>query len=80
MSATAETVETPAGTLTVDGTGPNDGYVEANGADSNPCPLSGYLAADSDGIHGSDAAGSGYARGADILVPPSGEEPTAPCS
>lgn len=83
MSATAETVEVPGvGTLTVDGTGPDDGYIEANGDDTNECPLAGYLAADSDGLHGSDEAGSGYARGEDQLLPPADDagEPTAPCS
>lgn len=79
ISATAETVTTPAGTVTADGTGPSDGYVEANGADTNPCPLSGYLAADSNGVQGSDAAGTGYARGTNPIVPPGSGDPSAPC-
>src|SRR5437660_3627367 len=47
------------GTLCASGTGPSDGYVEANGNDSNPCPLGGYLAVDSNGVQGSSASGSG---------------------
>jgi hypothetical protein len=79
FSAHAQSVGTPIGTLTVNGTGPSDGYVEANGADSNPCPLGGYLAADSNGVQGSAATGTGYGRGTNAIIPPSGATPTAPC-
>jgi hypothetical protein len=80
FAANAQTVSTPAGDLTVNGTGPSDGYVEANGTDTNPCPVNGYLAADSTGVQGSSKSGQGYTRnGPNQIIPPSGAAPTAPC-
>jgi hypothetical protein len=80
VSSHAQNVHTPIGDLNANGTGPGDGYVEANGDDGNPCPLGGYLAVDSDGVQGSDKKGVGYARGTNPIIPPGSGAPTAPCS
>lgn len=69
-----------AGTVCVGGSGPSDGYIEANGNDSNPCPLGGYLAVDGSGVSGSADPGTGYSPGTNMIIPPaSGSSPTAPC-
>ncbi|HVM40369.1 MAG TPA: hypothetical protein VM618_06285 [Acidimicrobiia bacterium] len=49
MPAGAETVETPAGSLTVDESG-----VVADGVESNPDPLDGYLTVTEEGVCGQD--------------------------
>jgi hypothetical protein len=81
MSAHAADTCTPdpagVGTACAGGTGPADGHIVADGNDSNPCPISGYLAADQGGVSG--AASGGYQPGANYIIPPSGAAPSNPC-
>jgi hypothetical protein len=65
------------GTVCAGGTGPADGHIVADGDATNPCPLAGYLAVDSNGVSG--ASSGGYARGTNPIIPPSGAAPSNPC-
>jgi hypothetical protein len=61
--------------------GTRQGHVYADGNESNPCPLSGYLAVDNNGVSGAETGT--YTPGANTIVGADGTLPDgsggAPC-